>query len=139
MASEPKTRPTAMSLDACLAGLDEARREDARQLAALMQSVTGEPPVVWGGNIVGFGQYAQRYADGRRQPWPLLGFSPKGRELSLYVMDGFAGRESLLARLGRHRIGRSCLYLRRLADASPQVLRELLEASAAALEPQRIR
>ena len=137
--AEPKTRPTDIPLDAFLAQLDEPRRADARVLATMMQEVTGEPPVVWGGDIVGFGQYAQQYADGRRLPWPLLGFSPRARELSLYLMDGFAGREALLARLGRHRTGESCLYLRRLSDASPEVLRRLLEASAATLEPLRIR
>ena len=137
--AEPKTRPTDIPLDAFLAQLDEPRRADARALATMMQEVTGEPPVVWGGDIVGFGQYAQQYADGRRLPWPLLGFSPRARELSLYLMDGFAGREALLARLGRHRTGKSCLYLRRLSDASPEVLRRLLEASAATLEPLRIR
>ncbi|AKC88037.1 DUF1801 domain-containing protein [Pseudoxanthomonas suwonensis] len=137
--AEPKTRPTDVPLETLLAGIDEPRRSEARQLAAMMQEATGEPPLVWGGDIVGFGQYAQRYADGRQLPWPLLGFSPRGRELSLYLMDGFSQRQELLARLGRHRTGKSCLYLRRLSDASPEVLRELLHASVAALEPQRIR
>ncbi|WP_372013614.1 DUF1801 domain-containing protein [Pseudoxanthomonas sp. 10H] len=137
--AEPKTRPTDVPLETFLARLDEPRRADARALAGLMQEVTGEPPVVWGGDIVGFGQYAQQYADGRRLPWPLLAFSPRGREISIYLMDGFAERQALLAGLGRHRAGRSCLYLRRLSDAAPDVLRELLRASAATLEPQRIR
>ena len=137
--AEPKTRPTDIPLDSFLAELPEAQRDDARTLAGLMQSVTGEPPVVWGGNIVGFGRYAQRYADGRQLPWPLLGFSPRGEELSLYLMDGFAERQALLAGLGRHRTGRSCLYIRRLSDVSPAVLRQLLEASVEALAPLRIR
>ena len=75
--NEPKTRPTDMPLDTFVDSLPEAQRGDARQLSALMQAVTGEPPVVWGGNIVGFGQYAQQYADGRQLPWPLLAFSPR--------------------------------------------------------------
>lgn len=137
--AEPKTRPTDIALDTFLAELPEAQRDDARTLAGLMQSVTGEPPVVWGGNIVGFGRYAQHYADGRQLPWPLLGFSPRAKELSLYLMDGFAERQALLAGLGRHRTGRSCLYIRRLSDVSPAVLRQLLEASVEALAPLRIR
>lgn len=137
--AEPKTRPTDVPLETFLAQFDEARQADARALAALMGEVTGEPAVVWGGGIVGSGQYAQVYADGRRSPWPLLSFSPRGKELSLYLMDGVGERQALLAQLGRHRAGKSCLYLRRLSDASPEVLRRLLEASAAALEPQRIR
>ncbi|UNK57341.1 hypothetical protein MNQ95_14595 [Pseudoxanthomonas daejeonensis] len=137
--TEPKTRPTGEPVEDFLGRFVEPRRTEARALVELMQEVTGEPPVVWGGDIVGFGQYAQRYADGRQVPWPLLAFSPRAKELSIYVMDGFDGRQALLAELGRHRAGKSCLYLRRLSDASPEVLRRLLAASAATLEPLRIR
>lgn len=137
--AEPKTRPTAMPLESFLAGIDEPMRSDARQLAALMQDISGEPAVVWGGNIVGFGQYHQHYADGRRAPWPLLAFSPRAKELSLYVMDGVEQHQALLADLGSHRAGKSCLYIRRLSGVSVDVLRQLLQQSAAALEPLRIR
>ena len=137
--AEPKTRPTAVPLEDFLADLPEPRRDDARALAALMQDVTGEPAVVWGGAMVGFGQYRQQYANGREAPWPLLAFSPRAGELSLYLMDGLAAKQALLARLGRHRAGKSCLYIKRLGDVSPPVLREVLESSASALEPLRIR
>jgi hypothetical protein len=137
--AEPKTRPTAVPLEEFLAGVPEPRRGDARQVAALMQEVTGEPPVVWGGAMVGFGQYRQQYADGREAAWPLLAFSPRASELSLYLMDGLAQKQALLARLGRHRTGKTCLYLKRLDDVSSPVLRELLESSAIALEHLRIR
>ncbi|WP_374321509.1 hypothetical protein [Pseudoxanthomonas kaohsiungensis] len=128
-----------MPLDTFVDSLPEAQRGDARQLSALMQAVTGEPPVVWGGNIVGFGQYAQQYADGRQLPWPLLAFSPRARELSLYLMDGVSGQQALLATLGPHRTGKCCLYIRRLSDVSMPALRQLLEASVQALAPLRIR
>lgn len=137
--NEPKTRPTDVPLETFLASLPEAQRDDARQLSALMQAVTGEPPVVWGANIVGFGQYAQQYADGRQLPWPLLAFSPRARELSLYLMDGFSDQQALLATLGPHRTGKCCLYIRRLSDVSTPALRQLLEASVQALAPLRIR
>lgn len=137
--NEPKTRPTDMPLATFVDSLPEAQRGDARQLSALMQAVTGEPPVVWGGNIVGFGQYAQQYADGRQLPWPLLAFSPRARDLSLYLMDGFSGQQALLATLGPHRTGKCCLYVRRLSDVSMPALRQLLEASVQALAPLRIR
>lgn len=136
--NEPKTRPTDVPLETFLASLPESQREDARQLSAMMQAVTGEPAVVWGANIVGFGQYAQQYADGRQLPWPLLAFSPRVRELSLYLMDGFSEQQALLAKLGPHRTGKSCLYIRRLSDVSPPVLRQLMEASVQALAPLRI-
>ena len=139
MAAEPKTRPTAVPLETFIAGLAADRQDDVRQLAALMGEVTGEAAVVWGSDIVGFGQYRQCYADGRQMPWPLLGFSPRAKELSLYVMDGVANHQALLDRLGRHRTGRSCLYVRRLSDVSLPVLRQLFEACVAALEPLRIR
>ena len=97
-------------------------------------------PAIWKiADIVGFGQYAQQYADGRQLPWPLLAFSPRARELSLYLMDGVSGQQALLATLGPHRTGKCCLYIRRLSDVSMPALRQLLEASVQALAPLRIR
>ncbi|RMH05311.1 MAG: DUF1801 domain-containing protein [Planctomycetota bacterium] len=111
---------------------DPRRREDAQALCLLLAEVTGEAPEMWGDSIVGFGSYRHRYADGREGEWMLTGFSPRKQALSIYVMSGFAGAEDLLARLGPHRIGRACLYLKRLADADPAVLRELIARSVAA-------
>lgn len=135
----PKTQPGSETLDDFLQALPEARRDDARLLARLMQRVAGEPAVVWTGGIVGFGRYAQRYADGRQAPWPLLGFSARGREISVYLMGGVDRHGPLLAQLGRCRTGKSCLYLKRVADVPETALVALLEAAAADLAPWRIR
>ena len=137
--SSPKTVPDSEPFGDFVQGLPGDRRADVLQLAALMQQVTGEPPVVWTGGMVGFGRYAQRYADGRQAPWPLLGFSAKGREISVYLMGGVDRHPEQLARLGRCRTGRSCLYLRRVSDVPADALRDLLQAAADELEPHRIR
>ena len=128
--SDPKTTPTGASVSDFLDTIeDAARREDARALTRLMGEVTGEAPEMWGPAIVGFGRYRYRYASGREGDWMLTGFSPRKREFSVYIMAGFQGSQALLARLGRHRTGKSCLYIRRLADVDPAVLEELVRRS----------
>lgn len=109
---------------------DEQRRSDCVALLALMTEVSGEKPSMWGDSIVGFGHYEYRYASGRTGAWFRIGFAPRAKSLSLYLMTLAydAGKPaSILARLGRHDRGKGCLYLRRLADADPGALRELLE------------
>jgi hypothetical protein len=129
MAAEPKTRPTDASVPDFIAAVENpTRRADAEAICALMAEATGEPPVLWGPSIVGFGRYRGPTGD-----WPLVGFSPRKANLVLYIMPGFAEHADLLARLGRHRAGSSCLYLNRLADADPAVLRELIDRSIASL------
>ena len=108
---------------------DEGRREDCRALAGLMARATGAPAAMWGASIVGFGRYRYRYASGREGEWFLAGFAPRKNDLTLYLMSGFDGYEPLLARLGRHKTGKSCLYIKRLADVDPAVLEELVTAS----------
>lgn len=103
-----------------------ARLEDARVLIALMSSLTGEDAVMWGPSIIGFGVSHLRYASGRRVDVPLLGFSPRKSALSIYLTEGFAESGDLLARLGRHRAAKSCLYVTRLSDVDMSVLEELL-------------
>lgn len=129
--SEPKTVPTKVPFARFLATVDEARREDCRRLAEMMEAAAGAPPVLWGDSIVGFGTYRYVYASGRTGDWPLVGFSPRKNDLTLYLSCGFAGREALLARLGRHKTSKACLYLKRLADVDLDVLRELIAASVA--------
>ena len=138
--AEAKTRPTKASVTAFLAALpDERRRQEGQAVAKLLREVTGEKPVLWGPNIVGFGTYAYRYADGREGEWPIVGFSPRKSELVVYIMPGFERYADLLARLGRHRTGKSCLYLRNLAEVDLAVLREIVVRSVAAMESQRVR
>lgn len=130
--SEPKTVPTKVPFARFLATVDEARREDCRRLAEMMEAAAGAPPVLWGDSIVGFGTYCYVYASGRTGDWPLVGFSPRKNDLTLYLSCcGFAGHEALLARLGRHKTSKACLYLKRLADVDLDVLRDLIAVSVA--------
>ena len=138
--AEPKTKATKASVAAFLAAIpDEQRRKDCKAVAKLMQEATGEKPALWGANIVGFGAYRYEYASGGTGDWPLVGFSPRKNDLTLYLMAGFERHTDLLAKLGRHKTGKSCLYLRQLADADPAVLKELVGRSVAAMEKKRVR
>jgi len=138
--SEPKTRPTGTTVQTCLSGVtDPARRADCVAVAELMQQVTGEAAVIWGSSIAGFGVCRYRYGNGREADWPLIGFAARKNGLTLYCVFGFDGSDALLARLGKHRTGKGCLYLRSLADADRTVLADLLRRSVAAREPQRVR
>ena len=94
-----------------------------------MQEVTGEPPVIWGDSIVGFGTYHYRYKSGREGDWPRTGFSPRKQYLAIYIMPGFSNYEALLARLGKHRTSVSCLYINKLADVDMNVLRQIITAA----------
>ena len=130
--AEAKTKPTEVSVDAFLAGVeDDVRREDGRTVLALMQEVTGEQPRMWGPSMVGFGSYHYRYDSGHEGDSFIVGFSPRKKELSLYIMPGVERYADQLDRLGRHRTGVSCLYVKRLADIDMAVLREMVELSVA--------
>jgi hypothetical protein len=125
-----KTQPTDDDIAAFLAAIpDERRRADSEAVCRLMAEETGETPVLWGTAIVGFGRHHYRYASGREGDWMAVGFSPRKQNLTLYLMDGFAGYEELLAKLGRHSTGKSCLYIKRLEDVDTDVLREMVRAS----------
>ena len=109
---------------------DEQRREDARRLCALMQEITGEPPAMWGTSIVGFGSYHYRYASGREGDSALASFSPRSQHLVIYLVVEFTDRHrSALARLGPHKTGKGCLYIKRLDDVDASALRELIDRS----------
>ncbi|MDE0367100.1 MAG: DUF1801 domain-containing protein [Gammaproteobacteria bacterium] len=128
--SELKTRQHDGDVDAYLDSVENPRRrEDARRVLNLMREVTGERPKMWGSSIVGFGSYHYTYASGREGDWPVVGFAPRKQNLVLYIMPGFARYESLLARLGKHRTGKSCLYVNKLDDIDPEVLEELVRES----------
>lgn len=129
----PKTRPTDASVDAFIDGVaDPVRRADCRVLATLMSRVTGEPAVMWGEAIIGFGSCPVRYANGSSLDWPEVAFSPRKGDLTLYLLPEFAGREALLAALGRHKLGKSCLYVRSLGEVQLPALEALVEASVRA-------
>ncbi len=127
-----KTMPTDASVEDYLNSVpDEAKRQDSFALLELMEEVTGEKAVMWGDSIVGFGTYHYVYASGREGDWPVTGFAPRKQALTLYIMAGFDQYDELLSRLGKHRTGKSCLYIKRLSDVDVDVLRELVAASAA--------
>lgn len=128
--AENKTRPTQASVAAYLDALtDEARREDCRALAALMTRATNLAPEMWGPSIVGFGSYHYRYESGREGDSCLVGFSPRKGDLTLYLAGSFPGKEELMAKLGKHKAGKACLYLRRLSDVDPAILEQLIVGS----------
>lgn len=132
--SELKTKPTDASVDAFIDAIDhDGKREDARAAARMLAETTGASGRMWGASIVGFGSYRYRYASGRQGEFFEAGFAPRKRALTLYVMAGFEGADELLARLGKFTTGKSCLYVKRLADVDADVLRELVAKSVAAI------
>lgn len=110
---------------------DPGRRDDCFELLRMMIEVTGSEPRMWGTSIVGFGEYHYGYASGREGDWPITGFSPRAQNILVYIMSGFYGYKTLLAKPGKHKTGKSCLYIKRLADVDRSVLRELAEKSVA--------
>lgn len=130
--AELRTRKTEASVDAFLDSVtDDSRRADCRTITDIMRRATGAEPKLWGPAIVGFGDYHYKYDSGREGDWFLTGFSPRKKELSLYIMAGFERYDDLLAKLGKYRTGKSCLYLKRLADVELTVLEELVKQSVA--------
>ncbi len=127
---EPKTRPTRASVSAYIASRANAQqRADCRELMALMKRLTGQAPRMWGPSIVGYGSHTYTTAGGRSGQMPLAAFAIRGRELVVYLMDESDGQRALLARLGRHTMGKSCLRFRRLADLDLAVLEQLIARS----------
>ncbi len=135
--AELKTKLTDASVEAFLAKIeDEKKRKDAQAVNALMRKVTGHEPKMWGDSIVGYGSYHYKYASGREGDWMLAGFSPRKQALTLYIMSGFEEYDELLAKLGKHTTGKSCLYIKKLEDVNLDVLRELVERSVAHMTKQ---
>ena len=126
---EARMKPTGAPVDTFLEGVAHpVRRADGMALSAMMGRVTGEPAVLWGPSIVGFGSVHYRYASGHEGDMPRVGFSPRSAHLVLYV-GGFADYEALLSRLGKHRRSQACLYVNRLADVDLAVLEEIVRRS----------
>jgi len=130
--TDPTTIPTEQPVADFIAAIpDEARLSDSAALCRLLSDLTGEPPRMWGASIVGFGTSHYRYASGREGDWPRVSFSRRKQHLTLYLAGGFDRQQDLLAQLGRHKVGKGCLLLKRLADADPTILRQLVERSLA--------
>ncbi len=127
-----KTAASAASVQAFLAEVDhEVRRRDAHTLVELFERVTGEPPVMWGPSIVGFGSYHYKYASGREGDMAAAGFSPRKAATTVYFADGLDDYADELARLGPHTLGKGCLYLKDLAQVDLGVLESMVRASYA--------
>ena len=124
---ELKTRATGVDVDAFLDGVaDPGRREDAKKLRATMERISGYPAKMWGPSIVGFGRYHYRYDSGHEGEMARIGFSPRAKELVLYLIGGFPRHQALMDRLGKYRNGKSCLYVKRLSDVDEAVLESLI-------------
>ena len=128
--AENRTKPTDADVDAFIDAVDnDRRREEARTVLALMREVTGEEPAMWGPSMVGFGSVHYRYDSGREGDMFAAGFSPRKTALTVYLTDGFDGRDELLERLGPHTTGKACLYLKRLDAVDLDILHALVESS----------
>lgn len=132
--AENKTKATDASVgDYIAARANAAQRADCKALMSIFKSVTGQPPRMWGPSIVGYGAYRYTYASGRTGEMCLTGFAIRGRELVVYLVAEGKEEKALLSRLGKHRMGKSCLYFKRLADLDRSVLEQLIARSVAEL------
>ena len=128
--AEIKTQKTRKSVADFLSGIpDKQRRADCIAVGKMMRRVTGNNAKMWGSSIVGYGTYDYKYASGREGSFFLCGFSPRAQHLVVYVMSGFSQHQSLMARIGKHSTGKSCLYIKKLHDINPKVLQTLTERS----------
>jgi len=138
--AELKTKKTKASVAAFLDQIsDEQRRKDCQRVLKIMKEATGEQPRMWGSSIVGFGAYKYRYASGHEGEWPIIGFSPRKNDLTLYIMPGFADYKELMAKLGKHKTGKSCLYIKKLDDVELPVLKKLITKSVDKMGEHRVR
>ncbi|MGL4421787.1 MAG: DUF1801 domain-containing protein [Gemmataceae bacterium] len=136
---EAKTKPTTASVEAYLEAIESAeRRSDCAKLVQLLTKVTGHPPRMWGPSIVGFDSYRYTYASGHSGESCLVGFSSRKTDLTLYLLAGYESElvQEMLSRLGKHKLGKACLYLKKLADVDIAVLEELARHSITATRQQ---
>jgi hypothetical protein len=128
--AETKTKPTEESVVKFLERIeDETRRQDCFTIAKLMEETTGSKPKLWGANIVGFGIRRVKYAGGREGDWPMIAFSPRKQNLTLYIAGSFNQHPDLMEKLGKHTLGGGCLYIKRLDDIHLPTLKKLLRES----------
>lgn len=133
--AEPKTKPTEESVKDFLNRIPEAeRREDCFVVAKIMEEITGDKPKMWGPSMVGFGTYRYKYASGREGDWPVAAFSPRKKDLTVYLMMGFQKHDELMKKLGKHSSAKSCLYIKRLSDIHVPTLKKLIKTSIKELE-----
>lgn len=130
--NENKLHKTSESVETFLKAIsDEQRRTDAMTLCGVLEKMTGKKPEIWGYGIVGFGNYHYKYESGREGDSSVIGFAPRKQNLVLYIVNGYHDYGPLLQKLGKHKIGKSCLYINRLSDIDMPVLNELMQQSLA--------
>ena len=133
--AEPKTKPTKASVKEFLNQIpDKERRDDCFTVAKIMEEITGDKPKMWGPSIVGFGTWHYKYASGREGDWPVAAFSPRKKDLTLYLTPGFEEHQELMEKLGKHSTGKSCLYIKRLSDIHVPTLKKLIKKSVKDLD-----
>ena len=135
--AELKTKENKASVSRFINSIeDPQKRADCKKIATLMREATGKRAKMWGDSIVGYGKYGYRYRSGRSGTWMLTGFSPRARNITVYIMPGFGKFAPLLEKLGKHKTAKSCLYIKRLEDVDEKVLSALITDSVR--EMQRI-
>ena len=128
--AEAKTKPTNESVKDFLNRVpDVEKREDCFTVLKMMEEITGDKPKMWGPSIVGFGSWSYKYASGHEGDWPIAAFSPRKKDLTLYLMMGFEKHTELMEKLGKHSTGKSCLYIKRLSDIHLPTLKKLIKTS----------
>lgn len=126
--AELKTKKTEASVEEYLSNIaDEKVREDSKKIVEMMEKATGAKPKMWGGAIIGFGERYLKYESGRELDWMEIGFSPRKQNLTLYVLEYSDDQKKYLEKLGKHKTGKGCLYIKRLSDVDENVLEELIE------------
>ena len=127
--SQNKAQPTSTDVRDFIASVEpDWKRTDAERLDTIFRETTGYAPVMWGPSIVGYGRYHYVYTSGREGDFLATGFAPRAQNFSIYIMPGYADFGPILDRLGKHKIGKSCLYVKRLSDIDESVLKELISA-----------
>ena len=118
---------------------DTGKRQDCFTVLELLKKITGAEPEMWGASIVGFGNYQYKYESGREGDWFLAGFSPRKQNITFYIMSGFTKYDELLAKLGKHKTGKSCLHINKLEDVNLSILEEMIEKSIDAVQNGKIK
>ncbi|MFN7115701.1 MAG: DUF1801 domain-containing protein [Saprospiraceae bacterium] len=137
--AELKTKPNDLNVNAFLDAIaDEKRRADCYKMVEIMEEVIQEAPRMWGPSIVGFGEYHYKYASGREGDWFITGFAPRKNDLTLYIMGGLKRQQALLEQLGKHKTGKSCLYIKKLDDVNIEVLKQMLVQGAEAVRTGQV-
>jgi hypothetical protein len=128
--AELKTKKNDASVEAYLNAIDDTqRKKDCQEIHELMQKVTGHEGSMWGDSIVGYGSYHYKYESGREGDWMQVGFSNRKQSISVYIMSGFSKYDGLLSKLGKHKTGKSCLYINKMEDIDEQILEEMIRTS----------